>query len=100
VGPEIANVRAIIGLLWPTVFLAKMSILNTVHNLLLLNLYCMSNLCFVNSFRKYNHVLHVLCVVNSLESIIMYSEVSNKRTAGNKSTAAKIHSQNWTNFLK
>jgi len=33
-GPEIANVRAIIGLLWPTVFLAKMSILNTVHSLL------------------------------------------------------------------
>ena len=30
----------------------------------------------------------------------MYSEVSNKRTAGNKSTAAEIHSQNWTNFLK
>ena len=29
-GPEIANFRAIIGLLWPTVFLAKMSILNTV----------------------------------------------------------------------
>ena len=29
-----------------------------------------------------------------------YSEVSNKRTAGNKSTAAKIHSQNWTNFMK
>ena len=29
-GPEIANIRAIIGLLWPTVFLAKMSILNTV----------------------------------------------------------------------
>ena len=30
-GPEIANFRAIIGLLWPTVFLAKMSILNTVQ---------------------------------------------------------------------
>ena len=30
-GPEIANFRAIIGLLWPAVFLlAKMSILNTV----------------------------------------------------------------------
>ena len=30
-GPEKANFRAIIGLLLPTVFLAKMSILNTVQ---------------------------------------------------------------------
>ena len=30
-GPEIANLRDIIGLIWPTVFLVKMSILKTVH---------------------------------------------------------------------
>ena len=30
--PEIANFRAITGLSWPTLFLAKVSILNTVHS--------------------------------------------------------------------
>ena len=37
---------------------------------------------------------------DSSTAVSRYSEVSNKRTAGNKSTAAKIHSQKWTDFMK